>query len=167
MGRASYWMISVAPRQWWHRHLFTTPGMTLQTSPVWPSTHWRLWEGLTQLQFDGRPHRALPNVTENQWETRWSWKTRWSAVRKSHVTEDWTRFIQALEKECQQRSLRCSNPSLQPFDVYAQLSIYLQLCSSCTNELRIWVLFVFTERIIKNEQKNSFSFLCMRPRQKR
>lgn len=53
----------------------------------------------------------------------------------------------------------CSNPSLQPFDVFAQLSIYLQLCSSCTNELgkkktesaRVWVPFVFTERIPKSE----------------
>lgn len=51
------------------------------------------------------------------------------------------------------------HPSLQPSDVYPQPPIYLQLCSSCTNELvrkktesaRVWVPFVFTERIPKNE----------------
>lgn len=59
MGRATYLMISVALRLWWHCHLFTIPGITLQTGPVWPSTHWRLWEWLTVTAWRLLPHSTF------------------------------------------------------------------------------------------------------------
>lgn len=76
MARATYWMISVAPRLWWLCRLFTIPGITLQTGPVWPSTHWRLWEWLTVTAWRLSPH-----------STFWCYRNQWGIGGPGRPTE--------------------------------------------------------------------------------
>lgn len=108
-GRASYWMISVAPRLWWLCHLFTIPGITLQTGPVWPH-HTDVFGSGWLLLLEGCPHTALPDVPETS--------------EGSVVLEDPPKYGQENARRIEKAAkiFTFSNPSLS-------------WCYSCTHEL--------------------------------